>query len=259
MKRKLKKGIKNIINKLGYTLIKSNNLNLVKNNEEINVYGKNNLLNNFYKLLINQNYFPKVIYDIGANKGGWTYECLKHFPHASYYLFEPQLDLKMDIDNLLQDYDNVTLFSFGLGDKNDVLSFTIHDRDDSCTYAFSKEEARIRGFKQIDLPILRLDSFVKDKNLKPPDILKIDAEGLDLKVLYGAGKLLENVEVIMVEVAIVNDNLENTALKVLNYLDSKDYKLFDITDINRPFSNQVLWLCEFVFIKKRGILDKDYK
>jgi FkbM family methyltransferase len=263
MKKKIKNTLKNIFDSFGYKILKNHYYNqLVQNTKQatkINVNSKSNLLESFFTLLKNQNFSPKTIYDIGANKGYWTYECLKYYPNADYYLFEPQLNLKDDIHTLLKGHDNIHLFSVGLGDVNDVLKFTIHERDDSCSFSFTEQEAKAKGFKQIELPIVRLDSFVRDKDLNPPDILKIDAEGLDLKVLEGAISLLNDIEVVMLEVAIVNNRMENTALNVLNYLHDKGFKLFDITDMNRPFPNQVLWLCEFVFIKTGGVLDKNYR
>ncbi len=261
MKKLLINTIKKITNKLGYKILKTekyNHLIVNKRGVKPNAYDKNNLLESFFSLLINQNYYPETIYDIGANKGTWTKECLKYFPNSTYYLFEPQTELKKDIKSNLGDLMNVNLFSVGVGDINDDLNFTIHKRDDGCSYSYTEEEADKLNFKQIVLPIVRLETFVKDKNLKKPSLLKIDAEGFDLKVLDGASSLFESIEIIMVEVGIMNDRIQNSALEMLNYLDVKGYKLFDITDINRPFSNKALWLCEFVFIKKSGVLDLNY-
>lgn len=261
MQKTLKKVIKKIINKLGYRVLKKESFNKLQLNqlvENININDKNNLLDNFFTILINQNYYPETIYDIGANKGGWTEECLKYFPSSNYYLFEPQISLKKDIDLRFKNFKNVQLFSVGVGNVNNQLNFTIHDRDDSCSFSFSEQEAKDRGFEQIKIPIVKLESFVKENDLKKPSILKIDAEGLDLEVLEGANGLLQHSDIIMVEVAIMNKRLKNTVLEMLNYLDLNGFKLFDITDINRPFPNNVLWLSEFVFIKKNGILDKNY-
>ena len=38
-------------------------------------------------------------------------------------------------------------------------------------------------------------------------------------------------------------------------MDENNYRLFDITDIIRPFQSQVLWLVELVFVKKNGFID----
>ncbi|MBU3822754.1 FkbM family methyltransferase [Flavobacteriaceae bacterium XHP0103] len=257
MKNKLKRFIKKSIKRLGYSLVKDNHSKSGKININ-NTYGKNNLLANFYSQLLKQNYEPSVIYDIGANKGTWTKECLKYFPNATYYLFEPQINLKDDIDSLLSDKKNVQLFSVGVGNTNGELDFTIHKRNDSCSFRFSEAEAIQRGFKQIKVPIFKLDDFAIENNLMNPSILKIDAEGLDIEVLQGANNLVKKTEIIMIEVGVMNKNINNSVLKVMNYLDQIGFRFFDITDLNRPFKNNVLWLCEFVFIKKDGVLDIDY-
>jgi FkbM family methyltransferase len=224
----------------------------------IDLNGKNNLLSNFYSILKHEGYNPKCIYDIGAHRGTWTFECMNNFPNANYVLFEPQPNLRPEIERQLQGK-NYTLFSVGVGNNDGQLLFTYQDRDDSCTFNMTESEAKQKGFKQLKTPIVKLDSFVKQKNLLKPDILKVDAEGIDLEVLDGAKELLNtSVEVVLVEVGVLNGHFNNNALNVLNYMDKANFKLFDITDLNRPFKNGVLWLCEFVFIKKNGILDKDY-
>ncbi|TDP00887.1 FkbM family methyltransferase [Flavobacterium sp. 245] len=257
-KKALKNLIKKMANKLGYRILKKKNSVFNELIVAHDINHKNDLLNKFYTFLLNQNYYPKTIYDIGANTGTWTEECLRYFPSATYYLFEPQINLKEDIDSRFKNLENVHLFSVGVGNVNDQLNFTIHDRDDSCSFSFSELEAKDRGFKQIKVPIVQLESFVNENNLKKPCILKIDAEGLDLEVLEGANELLQHTEIIMVEVAVMNKRLKNTAVEMMNYLDVKGFRFFDITDLNRPFPNNVLWLCEFVFIKKNGVLDKNY-
>ncbi|MBC3757745.1 FkbM family methyltransferase [Hyunsoonleella sp. SJ7] len=262
MKKKIKKKIKSILEKFDYKIVSKLHYNkLVQSAQQYESadYAKDSLLKSLFTIFKDQGYTPDTIYDVGANKGTWTFECLKFFPDAMYYLFEPQKNLEEDIKTLFKGHNSVQLFSIGLGQTDSKMNFTIHDRDDSCSFSFSKEEASARGFEQIELPIFRLDSFVKDNDLKPPNIIKIDAEGLDLQVLEGASGVLETVEVIMMEVAVVNNRLENSALKVLNRMELIGFKLFDITDLNRPFPNQVLWLCEFVFIKKGGALDKSYR
>jgi hypothetical protein len=47
-------------------------------------------------------------------------------------------------------------------------------------------------------------------------------------------------------------------IRVINYMDTKGYRVFDLTDINRPFSNKVLCLVEIVFVRKGGHLDSVY-
>ena len=39
----------------------------------------------------------------------------------------------------------------------------------------------------------------------------------------------------MVEAGVVSKEFDNSFLKLMNYMDEKDYRLFEITDLNRPF------------------------
>ena len=60
----------------------------------------------------------------------------------------------------------------------------------------------------------------------------------------------------MVEAAVVAKVIENSFLRVIEFLDQRGYRLFDITDLNRPFEPRVLWLTELVFIRKGGMIDE---
>jgi FkbM family methyltransferase len=214
---------------------------------------KEDLLRNFFQNLKKLGFDPKHIVDVGANHGTWTRFALTHFPSANYTLLEPQANLKKSVEDLLDCNPNIRWFNLGAGSKDEKLKFTISNRDDSSTFALSEAEARSLGFSQIVVPVVTLNNFIPTLKLPNPDIIKIDAEGLDLEVLQGATQFLDKCEVVLVEAGVVNHNFENSLLKVVMFMDEKGYSLFEITDLNRPFKNQVLWLVELAFVKKNGI------
>src|SRR5690606_5662447 len=102
----------------------------------------------FFFTLQQLKFNPKHIMDIGANHGGWTKEALKIFPEAQYTLLEPQSQLKNSINNLLENKKNVQIYSIGAGKENGSFKFTIVDREDSCSFKYSEEEAKEKGFSQ---------------------------------------------------------------------------------------------------------------
>lgn len=219
-------------------------------------YAKNSLLEVFFKNIEAMGFTPKHIIDIGANHGTWTRETLKYFPDAYYTLVEPQEWLKPSLHDLLDNNLKISFNAFGAGAKSGSFMFTIVDRDDSCTFRYTEEEAKSKGLKQIEIPILTLNEIVQRNSTLPfPDLVKIDAEGLDIAVLEGASNLIGKTEVFLVEAALFCKEFDNSLLKMVNYMDDKGYSLFEITDLNRPFSPQVLWLVELAFVKKGGILD----
>jgi FkbM family methyltransferase len=216
---------------------------------------KQSLLETLYHNLHKIGFTPKHIVDIGANHGTWTREALKHFPEAHYTLIEPQKRLRSSMEDLLHSNPKIQLHNVGAGSQVGSFSFTIVDRDDSCNFLMSKEEANARGFEQIEVPVTTLDTLLENSTLPIPDLIKIDAEGLDLEVLKGAQSFLGKTEIILVEAAVFNKTMPNTAASVITYMDQQGYTLFEVTDLNRPFSPPLLWLIELAFIKKGGIID----
>lgn len=215
---------------------------------------KNELLHNFFGNLIEMKVPINHIVDIGANHGTWSREAKKFFPNAYFTLIEPQEWLKSSFPDLLTP--KTTFLPIGVGKQEGSFKFTIVERDDSCSFRFSEEEAKEKNYKQIDIPVKTLNQIVVESSYPTPDMVKIDAEGLDIDVLDGASDLFGKTELFLVEVGIVNNKFGNSAQEVINYMDKKGYKWFEITDLNRPFQPKLLWLAELVFIKKNGIIDQ---
>lgn len=250
MKKKIKKVSKLLLKKLGYNLSK-----VSASNTAIDTNSKNFLLSNFYDTLKKLNFEPKHIVDIGANHGTWTRETLQYFPEAYYTLLEPQEWLKESFQDILQTNDKVQFHPVGAGEKKGSFLFTIVDRDDSCSFRYTKEEALNAGFKQLEIPVVTLNELLFASEIPVPDIIKIDAEGLDIEVLKGASDFFGKTEIFMVEAGVVIKSFDNNILKLMNFMDDNGYKLFEITDLNRPFTLKVLWLVELVFVKKDGFID----
>ena len=223
---------------------------------EKNPFDKNSLLEIFFENIKGMGFSPKHIIDVGANHGTWTRETLKYFPDSYYTLIEPQEWLKPSLQDILDANSKVSFNAVGAGDKSGSFMFTIVDRDDSCSFRYTEEEAIAGGFKRVEIPIVTLNEVVAQNITLPfPDLVKIDAEGLDINVLEGASDLMGKTEVFLVEAAMFCKEFDNNLLKMVDYMDKKGYSLFEITDLNRPFQPQVLWLVELAFIKKEGIID----
>ncbi len=239
IKRALKKILHPLIIRLGYQ----------QSRTELNV------LENFFATLNQINFTPVHIVDVGANHGGWTRTALRYFPDAYFTLLEPQKWLEVHFKDLLEQYPKIKFHHCGAGSKPGSFKFTIANRDDSSTFILSEEEAKKQGLNQIDVNIVTLNELISSQNLPNPDIIKIDAEGLDLEVLKGSDNFFGKTEIFMVEAGVAAKGIENEFIRVVQYMDMKGYKLFDITDLNRPFDPRILWLTELVFIRKNGIID----
>jgi len=205
----------------------------------------------FLSLLKRDGFNPKHIIDVGANRGSWTRRALQFFPDACYTLVEPQDHLKMHIQDLLDRGRKITWINAGVADRSGTMPFTISYRDDSSTFAPTPIDS---AAPRISVRVSTLNEIVSASSAPPPEIVKIDAEGFDLKVLAGASDLLGKTEIFFVEVTICSSGHENTIARVIRRMDEASYKVVDITDINRSPKHGVLWLCELAFLRDDSAL-----
>jgi FkbM family methyltransferase len=247
----MKKTIKKIVLKILQPVI--TRLGYVKQGQR-NQARKSYLLENFINILKENNYQPKLIIDVGANHGTWSRIWKKAFPQCKFILIEPQHWLKPSFEDLLDK--NAIYLPIGAGKQNGSFTFTINsERDDSSTFLLTPEEAFKKGFKQIEIPVKTLNTVVEENGNIIPEIVKIDAEGLDIEVMEGSSNLFGRTEVFLVEASINSPFSQTELITVINYMDNKGYRAFELTDINRPFSNKVLWLVEIAFVKRGGYID----
>lgn len=244
MKKIIKKIVTRLLKILGFRLQR---VNSIPKRNSIKDQGLRDCL----FLLKSLGFTPKRIFDIGAHKGGWTRLVKEFYPHSNYTLFEPQKRLTNYVTDLIAD-EKVELINKGVGSKSEFRKFTFVEREDSCNFLISKSEAKDKNFEQIDLEVVTLDSFIELKKVPAPDLLKIDAEGLDIEVLKGAKSIIGVTEVIMIEAGVLNSIIPNNIAVVINYMKENGYELFDITELNRPFEVKLLWLMELVFVLKSG-------
>jgi FkbM family methyltransferase len=189
---------------------------------------------------------PKFIIDIGANRGEWTRKSLLFFPDAKYVLIEPQNELRQYCNDILQ-LPQVHWLNAGASDRVGTMALTLTGADCSATFGMSEEAATAKGLQQVHVPVTTLDEVcAREKAF--PDLVKIDAEGLDLDVLRGGVTLFGKTGVFLVECSVCARSLPNTLERVCDFMGSHKYRLFDITHLNVGPRNRLLWLVEAVFV-----------
>lgn len=101
-------------------------------------------LESFCEILVREGFYPKCVFDIGANHGTWTRRALEYFPDSRYLLFEPQALMETSSSDLIESYD-VHFYPFGLGSQSGLFPFTYHERDDSCSFNIDSATAEMKG------------------------------------------------------------------------------------------------------------------
>jgi FkbM family methyltransferase len=202
----------------------------------------------FFALLKRNGFDPKHVVDVGANHGNWTREAVNYFPGADYTLVEPQDELKTHVQDLIDRGVHIHWINAGASDRSGMLTLNVDPRD--CSSTFLQTSRTVKGaIRRVEVQVKTLNEIVASSSLPIPNMVKIDAEGFDLKVISGAGDLLGKTDIFLAEVAVGQRDLENTALMVIQKMADAGYRFIDITYIDRSPKSGVLWLCEFAFLR----------
>ncbi len=159
-----------------------------------------------------------VVFDIGAHEGETVNLLLNNFVINEIYSFEPSPDTFLILKKkteLIKKKKNTKLFleNFAIGSTNksvylkqlkETSSSTINDINENSTYFrkksfFLKKFDKDKFFNEVEVEQFPLKHYVKKKDIKIIDFLKIDTEGYEYEVLKGAEEILFKIKLILFE------------------------------------------------------------
>jgi FkbM family methyltransferase len=203
----MKKLVKKIINKFGFEL------------ERISHIKKYNI--NFDDLLKNKICKNPVIFDIGGNKGQSIEKYLRIFNQPIIHSFEP---VKTDYDYMYQKFKNnknIFLNNIALGDKTEKKEFNITAKTDNSSFNkinLGTDWLKVRS-KEFDttetgyvtsiqkVNVIKLDDYCKDNKINQIDLMKIDTQGYEDKVLEGSKNTIKENRIKAIKTEIMFDNV----------------------------------------------------
>ena len=146
---------------------------------------------------------PKVIFDLGANVGGFTLRLAQQFPDAHIHSFEPVKDTYKWLSETVNDLTNVTVYDFGFSNKDRsnvpigmpwIPSNKRHNYGRATIHALQGEPIDHINLKHIS-------SWCNSNNIFP-DMMKIDVEGSEYNILddLKSSDLLKYTKLIYIEI-----------------------------------------------------------
>lgn len=235
--------------------------NGVKYDLDINKYIDHSLYFGFYDYsldkLLNLAEGKKVVIDVGANIGLTAVNIAKILPDAKIYGFEPDKDNISRAEYLLKinHVENCRLINSGLGnERKDAKLFKVQS-DNPGMNRILKESEEITDVTFSEITVVTLDDFAKENKIENIDLIKIDVEGYELKVLEGASEIIRDSSPDLF-IELDDNNLKeqnDSAVKLISFLESFGYEISRADTDEKLISKNVYDNCHFDIVCKRKV------
>lgn len=181
-----------------------------------------------------------VLFDLGANIGAFSLKSAKKLDQKNFdyriYSFEPNKEIVNQLkENLELNPDlstNITVIPKALSSSEGTMFFQTEDENTGAGKLIAK------GSKNM-VEVTTVDSFVSQNNIEKIDLIKIDVEGHEPKVLEGAQHTIEKFKPILI-IEITDQwfrSFDSSAYEIIEMLSSLGYNLMsDKTGKAKPFS-----------------------
>jgi FkbM family methyltransferase len=203
------------------------------------------------ELMKRKGFSPRHVLDIGAYVGNWTRMCKGIWPEARVCMFEPQEDKRPGLERLVRELPGVELKTTLLGDKPDVRVTFYKAESGSSTYMLKSEP----GLKPVELPSTTLAWALEGTPFAKPDLIKVDVQGAELKVLSGGPEVLAAAEVVILETALVEEYAGAPLFaEVIEFMARRGLVVHDICTIWRNTNSESMNEADVIFVRENSPL-----
>jgi FkbM family methyltransferase len=189
-------------------------------------------------LLVSRHIDIACVLDVGVLSG--TAELLQAFPDKKHFLFEPVAEFA---DMIEQNY---------AGIDHELINVAVSDTDGEVVLSLERKvnedishsrilPGRVAEKEDRVVPMLSLDSWLRERAIEGPFLLKIDIDGEELSVVAGATEVLKHSSVVIIEA---------TAETMAARLQAVQAHGFDLIDIVEPcYYDEALWQADLVLVR----------
>jgi FkbM family methyltransferase len=191
---------------------------------------------------------PGTVLDVGTCYG--TPELQHGFPDAYHLFFEPVAELEPRMKALTAKYRG-EYHMLALGDEPGVLPMNIPTGAyEASSLATAKTAQSTRS-----VPVETLDRLLEGRDLAGPILLKTDCQGYDLRVMKGARRFLQSVDLVVMEVNLFHpagDPDLGDFAEITCWMRDHGFSVFDILSYQtRPFDS-ALGYVDLAFARTDG-------
>lgn len=207
-----------------------------------------------------------IVFDVGANDGNTIKEICSNFKTGIIHSFEPILEKKIKLETLKKKFTNFKIYLnfFALGEKSSkkkifnynfkrsAISSFFNINQKSFLFIKNNKKKYYNYINKIRVDCKTIDSYFISKKLKKINLLKIDTQGYETKILRGAKKTLSKIDIIVFSQIYFDFYLKpkNTFSSFEKYL-IKDFYFWDICHLYKNPKYYNTDHIDFIYINKK--------
>jgi len=142
-----------------------------------------------------------TVVDVGANAGFFTLMINNFYPAAEVYALEPIKEVFGVLEKNIVGLKKVKAFNIAASDRNGFAPM-FYDSSLSLASRFADSKPYGQTQKKITVKTTTMDSFCKLNHIRRVDLLKIDVETYEHKVLAGANATLAKTNYLLIEISV---------------------------------------------------------
>jgi len=201
-----------------------------------------------------------VLFDVGANKGGYTELLMTAFPNPIVHAFEPGPDAFRELDARHGNNPKVHLNNVGCSSSSGALTLYSDYPGSSLASIYQRnlEHVGVSLSHAGSVSVITIDEYCEARGIRRIAFLKIDVEGHELEVIKGAQRIMAKDCVDMIQLEFGGCNIDSrTYMKDFWLLLSNRYDFFRITPhglspIERYTEAQELFGYQNIFLIRKG-------
>ena len=173
------------------------------------------------------------IVDVGAHEGKWTRAVKRYFPEARVLMLEAERSKESELEKVAACWPGTVWYAIELVGEKARRGVEFHQAESGSSVL---ADATGGGADTVLLDMKTLDGVVSNSRVGKVDLLKIDTQGYELKILGGASRLLSTVELVLLEVSLIRLYEDSPLLAdVVSFMDSHGFRAYDLCEVHlRP-------------------------
>jgi len=220
----------------------------------------------FMKEFIQEN---EIVIDIGANIGYYALLEAKVASKGKVYATEPvpynNEILRRNVR--CNNYSNISVFTYAIGNRNGQGKMNVYDKSNWCSFTDNLENLNSEIIKEIEVPLMTMDSFIKENVKQYPTLIRMDVEGYEHQIIKGMSNLLGKNKPLKILMELHPPWLglmsKEEAEEMINTLKKNGFKIRAIFAEVAPYNYRSIKLIntlrEFLNLPTFGLTGKSYE